>query len=87
MNARKFGIATDYDYRAGHKRDRLTIWEGSFFSSFAGEALSVKDGYMVTTYNGRKFRVSCPSPRNEDNYEEVDAAIDAAMRAAEAEAS
>ena len=76
-----FGIATDYEYSATHKRQRLIVWSGSFMSTFEGDALSLKDGFMVTTYNSDKVRVTCPSVRNETTYREVDDAISAALDA------
>ncbi|MGW5267190.1 hypothetical protein ACWEQ4_00930 [Rhodococcus sp. NPDC003994] len=82
-----FGVATDYEYSATHVRQRITVWSGAFYSVREAEGLSLPngDGFMLTTYNGDKVRVSCPSPRTEDNYEAVDTAIDAALRAHYAE--
>lgn len=78
-----YGVATDYDRSAGRKREYLTVWSGPFFSVWEADAVSLPkgDGYMLRTYNGVKVRVSCPTPRTDENYEEVDAAIDAALRA------
>lgn len=76
----RYGVATDYEW-AG-KRDRLVVWSGSFMSTFEAEGIELPkvDGYMLTTYNdGDKVRVTCPAPRNESNFHEVDAAINAAM--------
>lgn len=79
-----YGIMTDYEYSSTHKRQRLTVWSGSFCESLEGEALSLPSGgFVVTAYNGDKVRVSCPSPRTDANYMEVDAAIGDAMRAYE----
>ena len=80
-----FGTATDYEYSATHKRQRLTVWSGSFMSTFEGDALSLKDGFMITTYNGDKVRVTCPPVRNETTYGEVDDAISDALDAHYAE--
>lgn len=78
-----YGITQDYEYSATHKRDRLMIWSGPFFSVFESEAYTLPkaDGYMLTTYNGDRVRVSCPAPRNEDNWQEVDKALGEALEA------
>ena len=79
-----FGVATDYEWRGTHKTDRLTIWSGPFMSVYEGEAISLPNGagYMVYVYqSGRKVRVSCPSPRDDTNYREVDDAISEALNA------
>lgn len=80
-----YGVATDYDYTATHKRERLSIWSGPFFSVYEGEAFTLpkRDGYMVTTYNGDRIRVTCPAPRTDENYQQVDDAIAAALTAYE----
>lgn len=81
----RYGIATDYEWTG--KRDRLIVWSGSFMSTFEAEGIELPkgDGYMLTTYNdGDKVRVTCPTPRNEHNYLEVDAAINSAMNDYEA---
>lgn len=79
---RYYGVTTDYDYNETHKRERLDVWSGPFMSEWEGSALSLPkgDGYMVTLYGGKKVRVSCPTPRTDENYLEVDAAINAALR-------
>lgn len=76
-----YGVATDYDSNDGRKRDYLTVWSGPFFSVWeaVGVSLPKGDGYMLTTYNGVKVRVVCPTPRTDANYTEVDAAISAAL--------
>lgn len=78
-----YGVSTDYEYSADHKRQRITVWSGSFYGVFEADGLSLPNdaGYMLTTYNGEKVRVACPAPRNEDNYQEVDAAVSAALNA------
>lgn len=78
-----YGVATDYEYTATHKRERLVIWSGPFCSVYEGEALSLpkRDGYMVTDHNGDRIRVACAAPRTEANYLEVDEAISAALSA------
>lgn len=77
----KFGVVTDYDYAATHKRDRLHVWSGPFFSVYEATGMERPNhkGYTLTTFAGEKIRVDCPSPRREDNYTLVDAAIGAAM--------
>lgn len=77
----RYGITEDYEYNSTHKRERLQLWEGDWFSSHAGVAFSLPkgDGYMITTYNGDKVRVSCPTPRNDANYLKVDEAINKAL--------
>lgn len=76
-----YGVMTDYEYNATHKRDRLTIWSAPFMSTREGEAYSLPkgDGYMITLEYGAKLRVACPTPRNDTNYVEIDAAINVAM--------
>ena len=75
-----YGVATDYEWTG--KRDRLTVWSGSFMGTFEAEGIELpkSDGYMLTTYNdGGKVRVSCPAPRDDRNFREVDDAINAAL--------
>lgn len=78
-----YGVMTDYEYTATHKRERITVWSAPFASVYEGEGYSLPNGagYMVTTYNGDKVRVACPAPRNETNYNVVDKAIAAALNA------
>lgn len=82
----RYGVTTDYDYSAEHKRQRLEVWSGPWFHTWEGEAYSIPGGggFMVTTHSGDKVRVVCPSPRDEANYLEVDAAISDALNAHEA---
>lgn len=77
----RYGITTDYDYNAGHKRDRIDVYSGPWYHTWDAEGYSLPngDGYMLTTYNGDKVRVSCPTPRNDGNYLQVDEAINAAL--------
>lgn len=76
-----YGVMTDYEHKG--KRHHVLVWSGAFCSDLEAEGWSLPkwDGYMITTYNGDKIRVSCPCPRDEHNYLEVDSAIDAALRA------
>lgn len=78
-----YGIIEDYDYNQTHKRHRLTLWSGMFASVREGEAYSLPNGkgYMVRLEYGEKVRVSCPSPRNSENYMHVDEAINRALNA------
>lgn len=78
-----YGVATDYDRNEGRKRDYIRVWSGPFYSVFEADGVSLPggDGYMLTTYNGKKVRVSCPTPRNDKNWQQVDAAVSAALRA------
>jgi hypothetical protein len=78
-----YGVMTDYDRNDGRKRDYLRVWSGPFYSVWEADGVSLPrgDGYMLTTYNGERVRVTCPTPRTDENYREVDAAIDAALRA------
>ncbi len=80
---RFYGVTTDYDRNEGRKRDHLTVWSGPFSSVYEASGVSLPrgDGYMLTTYNGEKVRVACPTPRSEDNYREVDQAVTDALRA------
>ena len=77
----KFSVATDYEYNKSHKRDCITVWSGQFSDQWeaVGYSLPKGNGYMLTTHTGDKVRVSCPTPRTEQNYTEVDAAVAAAM--------
>lgn len=77
-----YGVATDYERNEGRKRDYLTVWSGPFFSVYeaAGVSLPRGDGYVLTTYNGERVRVTCPTPRTDDNYQEIDRAVSDALR-------
>lgn len=82
----RIGITEDYDYNETHKRHRLELWSGGFMSDYEGEAYSLpkKDGYMVTLDHmlwSEKIRVTCPCPRDDDNYQEVDRLINEAIHA------
>jgi hypothetical protein len=76
-----FGVMEDYDYNQTHKRERLTVWSGPFASVLEAAALSLPkgNGYMLTTYHGEKIRVECPTPRTDENYQEIDKAISDAL--------
>lgn len=78
-----YGVRTEYEQNEGRKRDHLTVWSGPFASNYeaAGVSLPRGDGYMLILAYGGKVRVSCPTPRTDDNYLTVDAAIGAALRA------
>lgn len=80
----RYGVATDYEYSASHKRGRVTIWSGPFCGVYEGDALTLPGnaGYVVTmAVDGSKVRVDCPAPRDESNYQNVDDAISAAVAA------
>lgn len=83
-----YGVSTDYDYNASHKRDRITVWSPPFASTYEAEGYSLPggDGYMLTTYNGDKVRVTCPTPRTDETYEAVDKAVSDALNAHHADA-
>jgi hypothetical protein len=78
-----YGVRTEYDRNEGRKRDHLTVWSGPWYSVYeaAGVSLPRGDGYMLTTYNGKKVRVTCPTPRTDENYQQIDAAVSAALNA------
>ena len=63
------------EYAPSFGRQRLTLWSGMFASEYEGEAweLPGHDGYMVTlNYSRGKVRVSCESPRTDDNWIALD---------------
>jgi hypothetical protein len=71
-------------------RQKLTLWSGPFASNYEGTAMELPghDGYMVMLDYGRGgVRVTCPSPRTDANFIEVDEAINAALKAAGLEVS
>lgn len=75
-------VRDEYAPRFG--RQVLTLWSGGFASDSEGSALELPghDGFMVTLDYGRgRCRVECETPRDADNYERVDGALDAAVRA------
>lgn len=78
----EFGVTTDYDHSADRKRDYIDVWTGQWMGSYEARGVSLPkgDGYMLTTYSGDKVRVTCPTPRDETTYQEVDAAINAALQ-------
>jgi hypothetical protein len=81
-----YGVMDDYEYNATHKRRRILVWSGPFYSVFEADGYSLprRDGYMLTTYNGDKIRVACPI-RSDETWQETDKAIDAALTAHYAE--
>jgi len=74
-----YGVAAAYRKMFG--REVIEVWTGPFMLTWEAEgvALPKGDGYMLKTYAGHKVRVTCPSPRTDDNYEEVDRAINDAL--------
>lgn len=75
------GVRTEYEMNSSRKRDYLTVWSGSFCSVYEaiGVSLPKMNGYMLTTYNDDRVKVTCPAPRSESNCLEVDAAITKAL--------
>jgi hypothetical protein len=69
------------EYSARFGRQELTLWSGAFADTFEGYALELPrhDGYMVTLYSGEKVRVTCESPRTDDNFHRVDEALRTAL--------
>lgn len=80
------GVRDEYAPRFG--RQVLTLWSPPFASVFEGEAveLPAHDGYMVTTFDGRKVRVACDAPRTDENFLRVDSAIETAVESAASDA-
>ena len=78
----QYGVMTDYEYNSEHKRERISVWSGQFMGTWEADGYSLpgRNGYMLTTYNGDKVRVTCPM-RDESTYQEVDAAISFALNA------
>lgn len=78
-----YGVMTDYEHNLTHKLERLQVWCGPFASIWVAEAneLPRHSGYMLSLYGDEKLRVECPSPRTSENYEQIDAAINAALNA------
>lgn len=71
------------EYAPKFGRQRLTLWSGGFASTFEGWATELPnhDGYMVELdYFRGKVRVECESPRTDENWLRVDAALEAAAQ-------
>lgn len=81
--AKFYGVATNYERNARSKRDHVTVWTGPFMSEWVADGVSRRNGggYMLTAWDGATVRVSCPTPRTDDNYLAVDAAISDALAA------
>lgn len=81
-----FSVRDEYTPTFG--RQNLTLWSGPFASNYEGSAreLPNHDGFMVSLFRGQ-VRVTCPSPRDDDNWMQVDEAINAALAAAGKEVS
>lgn len=75
-------VAIRNEHKPKFGREQLTLWSGQFCSEYEGSALQLpqRNGYMVQTWDGRKVRVECESPRTEDNYLRVDEAINEALK-------
>lgn len=87
VQTRRMGVRDEYTPKFG--RQVLTLWSGWFYSDFEGTAVELPnhDGFMLTVDHftwAHKVRVSCESPRTDENYERVDAAIETAYAEAEA---
>jgi hypothetical protein len=78
--ARHIGVRDEYAPKFG--RQCLTLWSGVFLSDFEGTATELPghDGFMISTEYHGDVRVSCPSPRTDKNYLQVDEALEAAVR-------
>lgn len=76
-----YGVMTDYEYGATHKRERITVWSPPFASVFEAEGYSLpkRDGYSLTTYNGDRLIVRTGGVRRDDNFCEVDRLIAEAL--------
>lgn len=76
-----YGVMTDYEYTATHKRERITVWSPPFASVFEAEgyARPGSSRYHLTTYNGDRVTVQLPrgitAPRTDENFHEIDRAI------------
>lgn len=76
------------EHRTMFGRQVLTLWSGQFATEYEGEAVGLPghNGYTLTMYlthvYGEKIRVTCPSPRDEENYLVVDESINAAIKKA-----
>ena len=87
-----YWIAEDYRYGMTHKRQRLSIYSGSFAGSYEGEAYSLPKGagFMVTLtsrWPRIRMRVTCPAPRDDSNFAQVDQAINDALSVLDREVS
>lgn len=74
-------VAVRNEYRPIFGREQLTLWTGAFCSEYHGAAVELPrgGGYMIRTWDGRRVRVECESPRTESNFRRVDEAINAAL--------
>lgn len=75
----RYGVRDEYKPRFG--RQVLTLWTGPFSEQYEGYAweLPKRDGYMVRLDYSEPVKVLCPTPRDEETYVQVDAAINAAL--------
>ena len=74
MSHMTYGIRDEYRKQFG--RQTLTVWSGAYCSDYEGTALELPNhnGFMLSL-DSRQVRVSCPSPRTESNFNQVDEAI------------
>lgn len=77
----RYGVIVDEKKEFG--RQLLTLWTGTFSDQYEGHAVELPrhDGFMVHLDYQDSLRVTCPAPRDETNYQEVDAAINEALNA------
>ncbi len=72
-------VRDEYTPRFG--RQYLTLWSGMFAEQYEGSALELPghNGYMITlgeyVDDQLKIKVSCSSPRTDQNFHEVDQEI------------
>lgn len=67
------------------KRETITVWSGSFMSTFEAEGYANHGAktYSLTTYNGDAVPARLPegvtAPRTNENFHQIDAAISDAL--------
>lgn len=80
-----FGIRTEET--ASTKRETITVWSGSFMSTFEAEGYANNGAktYSLTTYNGDAVPARLPegvtAPRTAENHLAIDRAISDALTA------
>lgn len=75
----RYGIADNGAEVFG--RQVLTVWSGAFYGEYEARAVALPggDGFMVTDYNGEKFRVVTAGYRDDNTWQQVDRAINHAL--------
>lgn len=85
MTTTIYGVMTMYDDSAEAGYSIITVWSGPFASTFEARGIELDtrkgEGYLLTTYNDDTFFAACPSPRTDENYQQVDEAISRALEA------